>query len=85
MSFGSAWTSKTVPRLPKQPADMSKDQYADLYIARMKAVSELEQAEAREREAAAKRRYANQARDHYANLLEELFTDPLFEVPDGAE
>jgi len=80
VSFGQAWTSKTVPKLPKRPAHMSEEQYSDLYFARMKAVAELEQAEAREKEAAAKRRFANQARDHYASLLEGLFTDPLFEV-----
>lgn len=77
---GKPWTSETVPKLPKRPEHMSEEQYADLYFARMKAVSELAQAEAREREAAAKRRYANQMRDHYANLLEELASDPLFQL-----
>ncbi|NUS02055.1 MAG: hypothetical protein HOV97_05770 [Nonomuraea sp.] len=75
-----AWTSNTLPKAPKRPPSMSAEKYADLYFARLQAHSDLLRAEQIEKEAASYRGIANQSVEHFRTLLEELTTQPLFEV-----
>lgn len=69
--MAEAWTSGTLPRLPRRPDWMPESRYSDLYFARDEAGSCLAQAERAEQEARALRRDANRASEKYAALLQE--------------
>ena len=70
--MAEAWTSGTLPRLPRRPDWMPEARFADLYFARDRAGSLLAQAERLEQEARALRKEANNAAEAYSDLLQEL-------------
>lgn len=74
------WTSGTLPRVPSSETTEEQEAKRPLFEARHQALEDLLNAEQAEAAARSMRAIANQSVEHYKGLLEELVTEPLFDV-----
>lgn len=74
--MGHRWTSDTLPPTPSSAT-------SELSAARDRAAGDLLSAEKAEALGRSLRTIANQSCEHYKTLLEELATDPLFDLEEA--